>query len=461
MDGDVPKSVTSNSSGAYSFTVAVGWSGIVTPSKSGMIFEPVNRSYSNLQANQTDQNYKSIVMVTNNADSGTGSLRQVISNATAGSTIRFDPSLAGQTITLASTISVTKNLTIDGSTIDPRVEISGNNAVRIFLLGSSSSNVVLQSLILKDGSAPGTGNNGGAMYLGGGTISINDVDFIGNSADLGGAISGALYNLNFMISNCTFISNSARSSGGAIYMQYSPVSIRNSILTDNSAAVNGGALYLSQSDLQAENNTFVSNRAVNGGAIYFQFTNSSILRGNLFSNNIASSKGGAAHVEYVYSTNFVTIENNTFYSNQAENGGALSLKYKSFIQNNTFYDNQATSVTGVGGTSILFLTPFNVTLNNNILAHGSGGKDCSISGTGTQSLTSTNNLMDDGTSPCIDLPGSIGYDVFLDAPADHGGPTWTMSLPPDSAALEAGDDASCTARPITAAWLARREVIVT
>jgi len=50
-------STTANSSGSYSFTVAGGWSGTVTPSKSGYAFTPPNRSYTNVTANQTNQNY--------------------------------------------------------------------------------------------------------------------------------------------------------------------------------------------------------------------------------------------------------------------------------------------------------------------------------------------------------------------------------------------------------------------
>ncbi len=47
----------SDGSGSYACTVPQGWSGTVTPSLSGFTFTPPSRSYSNVAANQTAQNY--------------------------------------------------------------------------------------------------------------------------------------------------------------------------------------------------------------------------------------------------------------------------------------------------------------------------------------------------------------------------------------------------------------------
>ena len=52
-----PKTVISDSSGNYSIAVPAGWSGTVTPSSTGYTFSPTSRTYSNLSANQTAQNY--------------------------------------------------------------------------------------------------------------------------------------------------------------------------------------------------------------------------------------------------------------------------------------------------------------------------------------------------------------------------------------------------------------------
>jgi len=43
--------------GTYSFSLAHGWSGTVTPSKAGWVFEPRQRTYNGLMTGQTNQNY--------------------------------------------------------------------------------------------------------------------------------------------------------------------------------------------------------------------------------------------------------------------------------------------------------------------------------------------------------------------------------------------------------------------
>jgi len=51
------KAATADGSGNYSLTVTAGWSGTVTPSKSGYAFIPPNRTYNNILADQFSQNY--------------------------------------------------------------------------------------------------------------------------------------------------------------------------------------------------------------------------------------------------------------------------------------------------------------------------------------------------------------------------------------------------------------------
>jgi CSLREA domain-containing protein len=56
FDGST-KSVTSDSSGNYSFTVLYNWSGVVSPSLNGYTFSPANRTYTNILADQSGQDY--------------------------------------------------------------------------------------------------------------------------------------------------------------------------------------------------------------------------------------------------------------------------------------------------------------------------------------------------------------------------------------------------------------------
>ena len=59
--------------------------------------------------------YADIITVTNTNDSGTGSLRQALTDANNGDTIDFDLSLKGQTISLTSAeLVINKSITISG-----------------------------------------------------------------------------------------------------------------------------------------------------------------------------------------------------------------------------------------------------------------------------------------------------------------------------------------------------------
>ncbi len=53
----VLKTATADGSGNYSLTVSSGWSGTVTPSKTGCTFTPANRPYSNVTTDQAGQDY--------------------------------------------------------------------------------------------------------------------------------------------------------------------------------------------------------------------------------------------------------------------------------------------------------------------------------------------------------------------------------------------------------------------
>jgi hypothetical protein len=56
VDG-ISKTVIVDGNGNYSISVPYSWSGVVTPHKTGYTFTPTSKSYTNIQSNQTNQNY--------------------------------------------------------------------------------------------------------------------------------------------------------------------------------------------------------------------------------------------------------------------------------------------------------------------------------------------------------------------------------------------------------------------
>ena len=403
-------STSTDGSGNYSFGVPSGWSGTVTPSKSGYVFSPASLIYSSVVADQTGQNYTAIpaLIVTNANDSGAGSLRQTIINSTAGNGITFDPSLAGQTITLSSELVIDKNLTIDGSSLASKINISGNNSVRAFRL-TSGVTVVMNSLSIKKGKATG---NGGAISNNGGTLTLT---------------------------NSTISDSNATADGGAIYNNFPGVlTISGSVFNNNGAARGGGIMCDGLGTLTVTNSTYSSNHAPSGfgdgGAIYT--TCNATIANSTFSTNTSANTGGAITADN--DTNPVVITNSTFYSNSAPAGGGVANLGRLTITNGTFSNNSSLNGgavrNGLGGV---------LSLHNSILANSTSGVDCIKSNT-TPAVENINNLIETtgaGAESCG--TSLLSSDPMLDSLTNNGGSTQTMALRASSPAINTGDDASC------------------
>ena len=145
-------------------------------------------------------------------DPATGvTLREAIllANATPGSTITFDPALAGGTITLAAPLPlIEQDVTIDASGAAP-VTVDGDGANRAFFVRSGDvtlNNLTVQNTLAEggDATAGGAGGAGGGLGAGGALfvnegadVTLVDVSFQGNAAAGGdgdddtGAVGGS------------------------------------------------------------------------------------------------------------------------------------------------------------------------------------------------------------------------------------------------------------------------------
>ena len=231
------------------------------------------------------------LLVTNNLDSGPGSLRAIIADAQDGDTVEFDPSLAGQTIFLISgSILISDDITITGLGVD-QLTISGNNQSRIFDV-AFDADVTMSDLSLTDGSSQTAG--GGAISMTGSSLELINMVFSNNqSSGFGGALviagtSGSEDQRITTIINSTFSSNSATTSGAAIFTN-GPLTIIGSTISTNSAG-DAGAVVASFTDLVISDSTIVNNTASNTPGISLLAPESTLQIGNsIVANNTSTA----------------------------------------------------------------------------------------------------------------------------------------------------------------------------
>jgi len=117
------------------------------------------------------------ITVTNTNDSGAGSLRQAIADASPGDTINFNLTYPATIILTSGHLTVDKSLTISGPGAN-QLTISGNDARRVFWVNTTGS-VSLSDLTVRDGYARG-GNGGEGWRSGGGGAGLGGGLFVNN-----------------------------------------------------------------------------------------------------------------------------------------------------------------------------------------------------------------------------------------------------------------------------------------
>ena len=224
--------------------------------------------------------FSTTLVVNNLNDSGSGSLREAITNASTNDTITFNPSISGGTININTTITVNKNLIFIGTTPGANIVISGNHSFRLLSISGSSTNVSISNINFTQGQV----STGGAI-LNSGTLELNYCRLFDNhslavNSNHGG---GAIFNNSnaaLIINYCEFYDNSALTTtsiphGGAIYSKGSSVNINYSgfYYNDATSAGNfsyGGAIHNNSGVLNINSSTFSNNESIaaSGGASY-------------------------------------------------------------------------------------------------------------------------------------------------------------------------------------------------
>src|SRR5215213_10115112 len=160
-----------------------------------------------------------------------GAINAANSSSGVADTINFNL-VSPATITLGSqlpTITDSAGLTIDGGSAN--ITVSGNNAVRVFEVGTSTisgAKLTLNNLTVANGRADNAG--GGILNLG--TLEVNSSTISGNRAGtdnggIGNASAGTL-----TVNNSTISGNSANNNGGGIG-NGSTATLNNTIVANN------------------------------------------------------------------------------------------------------------------------------------------------------------------------------------------------------------------------------------
>ena len=331
-----------------------------------------------------------VITVTNNSDQGSGSLRQAVLDAQSGDTIKFDPSLSNQTITLSSGLWLNKSLNFDGADA-PNLTISGGNETNILWMGGVDEELKLSVKNLNLADSYYEAEAGGAIYAQeNSTVEIDNVNFTGNVSD--GAAVHAQQGSTITVNNSDFTDNDGASisdkeySTGAISLfAFGELRVTDSNF-DGNKGFNGGAIHVTSSDLYVENSTFTNNDSTPGkdrinyipgagGAIYADAAtvpNDEKFYGLLpehelegeaeggvisinnshFEGNKASGQGGALAL-WGYSQDQVIVTNNTIVDNEviknkdnmAEGGGVWLMGYGT-VDNNTIANNTSEDLGG-------------------------------------------------------------------------------------------------------------------
>jgi len=362
-----------------------------------------------------------VITVTNTNDSGPGSLRQALADATDGDLINFDPTLNGAVITLTTgELSVNDNVFIFGPGAD-MLAVSGNHASRVFHIASGKTAYII-SLTIINGTING---NGGGIYNDHASLELLDCTISGNSAVNGGGI----YNdhASLLVSYSSLTGNSAGSGGGILNDAWggsATLEVLRSTVSGNSATNYGGGILNNgesgSATMEVLNSTLSGNTSASDGGGIYNYGDSGnatleVLNSTL-SGNSATSGGG--------------ILNDAW-------GGSATLE----VLNSTLSQNSASGVgggivnLGGGATSRFSSTIFNASsIYNSSGTITSLGYNLSNDAAGGDATTDPGGFLDDN--------GDIrNTDPKLGPLQDNGPalrPTFTHALLPDSPAIHAG-----------------------
>ncbi len=399
-------------------------------------------------------------VVTNDSDSGPGSLRQAIldANASGGGTINFTNVFG--TISLASALPVLTS-TINLAGPGPALLTVTAMAWSIFT-NAPGNTASLSGLRL---TSAGTAYGSAIANLG--SLAVSNCVITQGAAVQG---TPGIWNSGILTaSGCLFSSNRGYE-GGAIHNS-GTMQLTHCIVTNNHASFGAGSGIFNEGDLTADDCAIVGNSMQPdsaGGGIY-NVAGTLVLRNCSVSDNFALDGGGIWNSAQLAMTNCTLCRNRATYSNGPIQGGGLRNSGSAVLLNTTVSGNSALG-SGGGILNLGKLLLLSSTIVSNVTQQDFGAPPADGGGVFNSDTFQTENSLFAGNTAATQGPDiygnldSLGHNLILDVNGwtnvsatagdlvgidpqlgplqDNGGPGWTHALLPRSPAVDAGDTSS-------------------
>ncbi len=321
------------------------------------------------------------------------------------------------------------NITTLSGDINNSGTLNGN-AYSVVTGSGTNATAVIDGFTITMGNANATSvdpfspnHSGGGMYNNGGSPTVTNSTFSGNSA---GSNGGGMFNIGSSpaVTNSTFSGNSAGTNGGGMFNHSSSPTVTNSTFSGNSAERDGGGMFNNNSSSPVvTNSTFSGNSAErDGGGMFNNNSSSPVVTNSTFSGNSAGTRGGGMFNQ----SSSPTVTNSTFSGNSAgsDGGGMYNVFSSPTVTNSIIWNNSATGETTTASASV-FNNSSTPTFSYSLIAN-SGGSGSWVGAIGTDN---GNNI---AANP-----------LFIETPNPATAPTTAgnLRLQASSPAFDAGNDA--------------------
>ena len=354
----------------------------------------------------------------NQATIGNGSAASCTSAALAGVLagpaidIRFNCGGFPTTITLTSTMTINRALTIDGDDLVTLVAPAGSRHFNV----TSGSPTYLRDLSLTGGNPSGCG--GAISVQSGAFVWVDSSRVTGNRATTGGGACVAAGGGLFVHNGSSVSGNTATDSGGGVYGA-GVIEVQDSEVSGNSATNDGGGV-----------------TALDGV---------SVIRSTLAGNTAGAPSSATALGGAILTNGYTTVRTSTLSGNTAGDGAAIAVTGSNYVavRGATIANNTARSSTGGAarfGSSASSDFVVGTMFSNN------QPRSCS-SVSGAQQIV-TNGWNHDTGASCVFFGANDRSNVQanLGPLAPNGGPTRTHALLLGSSGIDGGTNSSCDAK---------------